>query len=211
MRSICIFWRFLVPACLNRKTLDYCVCEEGNGLFAYVKKVIFWCLRIASTAWAKRKCATYGAGLKVNYPSAFTTRTFIGCDCHFNGLTVVGIGSVHFGDHFHSGSGILVLSANHNYYSPDALPYDEIDIERPVIIGEAVWVGSRVIILPGTIIGDGAIIQAGAVVSGKVPSCAVVGGNPARIIKYRDMTRFKVLFNSGKFVGWDELEADIAA
>lgn len=57
--------------------------------------------------------------------------------------------------------------------------------ERPVHIGDDVWIGSRVTILPGASIGTGAIIGAAAVVTKDVPECAVVGGNPARILKRR--------------------------
>ena len=52
-------------------------------------------------------------------------------------------------------------------------------------VGNDVWIGQRVIILPGVRIGDGVIIGAGAVVTKDVPDYAVVAGNPARIIKYR--------------------------
>lgn len=52
-------------------------------------------------------------------------------------------------------------------------------------IGNDVWIGSHVIILEGLTIGDGAIIAAGAVVVKDVPPYAVVGGVPAKIIKYR--------------------------
>lgn len=52
-------------------------------------------------------------------------------------------------------------------------------------IGNDVWIGDRAIILNGTKIGDGAIIAAGAVVTRDVPPYGIVGGVPARIIKYR--------------------------
>lgn len=167
-----------------------------------VKKLLFGLLRMASTWWAKNKVATHGSGLRVNYPCFFNERTHIGIDCHFNGMTVVGSGSLEIGDHFHSGSGILVLTANHNYRSIDELPYDHIDIERPVKIGVCVWMGARVIVLPGAEIGDGAIVQAGAVVHGSVPKCAIVGGNPAQIIRYRDAEVFDRLMREKRFVGW---------
>lgn len=54
-----------------------------------------------------------------------------------------------------------------------------------VKVGNDVWVGSRAMILGGVEVGDGAIIGAGAVVTKNVPAYAIVGGVPAKIIKYR--------------------------
>lgn len=54
-----------------------------------------------------------------------------------------------------------------------------------VEIGNDVWVGDRTVIMPGIKIGDGAIVAAGAVVTKDVPPYAIVGGVPARVIKYR--------------------------
>lgn len=56
---------------------------------------------------------------------------------------------------------------------------------KKVIVGNDVWIATRVIIRDGIIIGDGAIIGAGAVVVKDIPPYAVVGGVPAKIIKYR--------------------------
>lgn len=85
------------------------------------------------------------------------------------------------------GPDVLVVAQNHRYNSietPMRLqgnmpPY-------PVTIEDDVWVGARVIILPGITISKGAIIGAGAVVTKDVPSYAICAGNPARVIKYRN-------------------------
>lgn len=154
------------------------------------------------SAYAKVKVKTYGKGLRVNYRSHFTKNTFIGNDCHFNGIEIVGNGKVIFGDHFHSGSLVLIITQTHNYESPNALPYDENDIVKDVVIGKNCWIGSRVIILPGTTIEDGVVVQAGSVLFGKVPSCSVVGGNPWKIIKYRDISKYELLEKNKKYVGW---------
>lgn len=55
-----------------------------------------------------------------------------------------------------------------------------------LVIEEDCWIGSRVTIVKGcTKIGQGAVVAAGAVVTKDVPPFAVVGGNPAKIIKFR--------------------------
>jgi acetyltransferase-like isoleucine patch superfamily enzyme len=54
---------------------------------------------------------------------------------------------------------------------------------RPVIIEDRVWIGARAIILKGVTVGSGAIIGAGAVVTKDVPSCTLVAGNPAKVIR----------------------------
>lgn len=53
----------------------------------------------------------------------------------------------------------------------------------PVVIGNHVWIGCNVLVMKGVTIGDGAVIAAGSVVTKDVPAGALVGGNPAKIIK----------------------------
>ena len=66
-------------------------------------------------------------------------------------------------------------------YFPDS---GEITINgKPVTIAHNVWIGGRAVINPGVTIGDNAVVASGSVVVKNVPANAVVGGNPARIIK----------------------------
>lgn len=133
----------------------------------------------------------------------------------FSGLNKVEIGDhVWIGDNFYAraegglsiGSGTIisrnveVWTSNHNYQSDDlqAIPYDRRMVRKAVMIGENVWIGTHVLILPGAQIGEGAVVGAGAVVSGKVPPLAVVGGNPARVIKYRNKEQYEALKAQGK-------------
>lgn len=53
----------------------------------------------------------------------------------------------------------------------------------PVVIGRNVWIGRGAMILPGVDIGDHSVVSAGSVVTSSVPSCSLVGGNPASVIR----------------------------
>lgn len=108
-------------------------------------------------------------------------------------------GGVKIGRYFHTGKGLTIFSTNHNYESDKKIPYDEKSILKPVIIEDFIWCGSNVTIVPGITIGEGAIIAAGSVVTRNVPKCAVIGGNPAKIIKYRNIDNFERLKKEGKF------------
>ena len=57
---------------------------------------------------------------------------------------------------------------------------------EPIIIEDDVWIGSRVIILPGVCIGKGSVIGAGAVVTKSIEPYSIVGGNPAKLIRKRE-------------------------
>lgn len=57
----------------------------------------------------------------------------------------------------------------------------------PIEISDGVWIGARAIILPGVKLGEGAVVAAGAVVTKDVPAWHVVGGNPAKFIKLREI------------------------
>jgi len=102
-------------------------------------------------------------------------------------------GGIQIGEYFHTGKGLTIFTTNHNYNSKISIPYDEISIVKPVIIKNYVWLGSNVTIVPGVTIGEGAVVGAGAVVSKDVPDFAVVAGNPAKILKYRNIKLFNEL------------------
>jgi maltose O-acetyltransferase len=56
---------------------------------------------------------------------------------------------------------------------------------RPIQVCDDVWIGMRAMIMPGVTIGAHAIVAGGSVVTKDVPEWAIVGGNPAKVIKYR--------------------------
>jgi len=89
----------------------------------------------------------------------------------------------------------IIASGEHDYRAVANFPFYahflKKGIERDtftkgeVRIGNDVWIGARATILSGVEIGDGAVVAAGAVVTKNIPPYAIVGGVPAKLIKYR--------------------------
>lgn len=115
-------------------------------------------------------------------------------------------GGLEIGSHTKIGLDFLVLTSNHNYKSEKLIPFDEYDYKQKVIIGNHCWIGARVTVLPGVKIEDGAIIAAGSVVTKSVPRCAIVGGNPAKIVGFRDIENFNRLEKEGKSANFENLK-----
>lgn len=109
------------------------------------------------------------------------------------GALIEGMGKLIIGNNVIFGPDVTIWTANHNYDTPDLLPYDEKVIYRPVKIEDNVWIGGKAIILPGITIHEGAVIGMGAVVTKDIPQGAVVGGNPAKILKYRNLEQYEKL------------------
>jgi len=119
---------------------------------------------------------------------------------HVGPLTLFyAVGGLEIGSYCHFARNLNIFTTNHHYHGV-RLPYDtsEHDVHRKVVIGDLVWTCLNVSILPGVTIGDGAIIGMGAMVTKDVPKCAIVGGNPARVLKYRDEAHFDRLRAAGQ-------------
>ena len=58
-----------------------------------------------------------------------------------------------------------------------------LEYARPITVGNDVWIGANVCVLPGVTIGDGCVIGAGSVVVKDIPSYSVAVGNPCKVIK----------------------------
>ena len=100
---------------------------------------------------------------------------FINSGCHFQdqGGITIGEGSL-------IGHNVVLATLNHEMdpeHRKDMRP-------APIKIGKHVWIGSNATVCPGVTIGGGAVVAAGAVVVKDVPANAVVGGVPAKLIRY---------------------------
>ncbi len=91
-------------------------------------------------------------------------------------------------DYLMMGEDVMILGGGHKFDRTDVpMGLQGSKGKTPLHIGGDVWIGSRSIILPGCRrIGHGAIIGAGSVVTKDVPDYSIVGGNPARVIRYRN-------------------------
>ncbi len=149
----------------------------------------------------ERSVGSFGDKIRVNGSvRGFGKNVFLGHSVNFNdNFFVNGTGSLTIGNYFHSGVNVTILTSNHNYENASSIPYDKIRIDKPVVIKDFVWIGNNVTVIPGITIGEGAIIAAGSVVVKDVPDCAIVGGNPAKLIKFRNLEEFNKLKSEGKF------------
>ena len=109
--------------------------------------------------------------------------------------------NITFGDRFYANHGLIILDGAAVTFGKDVFvgpscgfhtaghPLDAklrnkgLEYARPITVGDDVWFGAGVQVLPGVTIGSNVVVAAGAVVTKDVPSNCIVGGVPAKIIK----------------------------
>jgi acetyltransferase-like isoleucine patch superfamily enzyme len=110
-----------------------------------------------------------------------TAEIHIGPDVGVSGSTIASARRVEIGARTMVGRGCLIMDTNFHPLTAEARRYaalPETRAEDEVVIGADVFIGARVIVLPGARVGDRAIIGAGSVIRGTVPADSVVAGNP---------------------------------
>ncbi|MBP3437547.1 MAG: transferase [Clostridia bacterium] len=141
--------------------------------------------------WLRKICGKLilqkcGKKVNIEHGAVFSSHVSLG-DNSGIGVHASLTGSVTIGKNVMMGPHCTFYSRNHAFDRLD-IPMCEQGFkeEKPIVIGDDVWIGGHVIFLPGVHVGNGAIVGAGAVVTKNVPEYAVVGGNPAKVIKYRN-------------------------
>ncbi len=135
--------------------------------------------------WAKRIATSFGKNVNIEKGAYFTpdlkigNNSGIGINCEMNG-------NVTIGDDVMMGPEVVVYTTRHCFDRTDMTMIEQgMKEPLPVIIGNDVWLGRRVMIMPGVTIGDGCVVGAGAVVTKDIPPYSVAGGVPAKVIKGR--------------------------
>ena len=169
-------YRFDDPDMVARKTEAIRNCEAFNAIegtdyeaqYAQLRKMLG---AVGERVWIAK---TFNCDCGKNI--------FIGSDFTGNhNLTILDIREVRIGDHVMIGPHTLITTVSHPLSAQERREYHA--WAKPVRIGNDVWIGGNVTILPGVTIGDNAVIGAGAVVTEDVPANCVAAGVPARVIK----------------------------
>ena len=161
---------------IARKTQAIEWCEEFNAIdgrdysaqYAHLKKMLG---SVGERVWISK---TFGCDCGKNI--------FIGDDFtgNFN-LTILDIREVYIGNHVMIGPNTLITTVGHPLSPKARRGY--MAKAAPVRIGNDVWIGGNVTILPGVTIGNNVVVAAGAVVTKDVPDNSLIGGVPARLIR----------------------------
>lgn len=129
--------------------------------------------------------ADCGKKVNIEKDAVFSAHVSLG-DYSGIGIHAKIYGTCHIGRYVMMGTDVTIITRNHRFDRTDIpMMKQGFEEEQPVEIGDDVWIGDRVLILPGVHIGNGSILAAGAVVTSDVPEYAIVAGVPARVVRRR--------------------------
>ncbi len=114
-----------------------------------------------------------------------TDAVTLGNDCTINPFATLR-GPISGGDGVRIGAYACLVGFNHGFADPQQPIFKQPHTSKGIVLGEDIWIGAHATIVDGVKIGSHSIVAAGAVVTKDVPAYAIVGGNPARVIRLRD-------------------------
>ena len=140
-------------------------------------------------SWMHRKIRGINRGVK--FPLHFTSRiiapkklkikydpTTIGSFAMSGGCYFQALNGIEIGENFLFAPGVKLISSNHDFYDKNLVTQT-----NPITIGDNVWLGANVIILPAVNIGSNVVVGAGSVVTKSFPDNVFIVGNPAKILR----------------------------
>lgn len=127
-----------------------------------------------------------GSNVNIEKGAQFSSAVSLG-DNSGIGVNALISSYVTIGNDVMMGPECMIFTSNHGMDRLDIPMWKQKHADpKPVVIGNDVWIGARVIILPGVHIGDGSVIGAGSVVTKDVEAYSIVAGNPAKLIRKRN-------------------------
>lgn len=136
-----------------------------------------WYQRVLGVRMGKDCSIFMGCFLYFYRPfSRADNKVVMGPNCIVNRrCTLDGRGGIEMGRNVSVSPEVMLITSEHKVNDPDFGIED-----KPIVLRDYVWIGSRATILPGVTVGEGAVVAAGAVVTKDVPPYAIVGGVPAK-------------------------------
>ncbi|WP_241038561.1 sugar O-acetyltransferase [Blastococcus litoris] len=128
-----------------------------------------------------------GEGTEIRPPFSvdYGSHIRIGARCFANfGLVALDVAAITIGDDVQIGPNVQLLTPTHPL-APEPRR-QKWEAAAPIVIGDNVWLGGGVIVLPGVTIGANTVVGAGAVVTRDLPADVVAVGNPARVVRSLD-------------------------
>lgn len=112
----------------------------------------------------------------------------IGDDVALNGTSVTCRRRIEIGNGTMVAANVIIVDSDfHQQWPPsDRKEFSKYEEDRPVSIGNDVWIGMGSLILKGSSIGDNTIIGAGSIVAGRIPPNVIAAGVPARVLRSLD-------------------------
>lgn len=101
-------------------------------------------------------------------------------------------GGLRIGDNVIISRNLMLYTLSHNH-NGSRLPFDDTYRKREVIIEDNVWIGTNVLITPGTTIGEGSIIGMGCVLNGEISPRSIVVNDSQKVIAFRDANHYENL------------------
>lgn len=141
---------------------------------------------ILRTAHFSKRMKLWGRGIRISNNVKILSPENVELDDFVsvaNSAILDGRGGLEIGKYTMVGFGAVILSYTHNFETSRKPYVLQGFFGKKITIGSNVWIGARVVILPGVTIGNNVIIGANAVVSKDIPSNRIVGGIPAEIIR----------------------------
>lgn len=169
LRLFGYFLFYFIARHLPSSCMPYSLCS---------KQIRGFCAKLMFEKCGKNVNIEHGSFLASGKEIEIGNRSGIGINCRI-------AGPLSIGDDVMMAPNVTIVTQNHKISDLNVPMRLQTAPKQKVTIEDDVWIGTNAVIMPGVTIGKGSVIGASAVVTKDVPEYAIVGGIPAKVIKYR--------------------------